>query len=93
MALFWSRKSRAVAIEKEKQDEERNRRLIGERITVHSLEMLKTHPELDFLLYGHYHYPIDQALTGKARQVVLGDWLTHFTYAVFDGSDLRLLTW
>jgi UDP-2,3-diacylglucosamine hydrolase len=92
-ALFWSRKSRAVALDKEKLDEERNRKLIEERITIHSLELLKQHPGLDYLVYGHYHYPIDTLLNGKAHQVVLGDWITHFTYAVFDGNDLTLKTW
>jgi len=92
MALFWSRKSRAVALEKEKLDEERNRRLIEERITFHSMALLKSHPDLDFMVYGHYHFPIDTKLNAKTRQVVLGDWLTHFTFAVFDGEDLKLMT-
>lgn len=90
MALFWSRKSRKIALEKEKKDEERNKRLIAERITFHSKQLLKIHPELDFLIYGHYHFPLDEPLTEKTRQVVLGDWITHFSYAVFDGEKLEL---
>ena len=86
MALFWSGKSRRVALEKEKKDDERNKRLIQERITVHSMQLLQSHPEMDFLIYGHYHFPWDESLTGKARQIVLGDWITHFSYAVFDGE-------
>ncbi|MDD4602947.1 MAG: UDP-2,3-diacylglucosamine diphosphatase [Bacteroidales bacterium] len=90
MALFWSRKSRAAAIDKEQREEARNRRLIDERITIHSRELLTTHPDLDFLVYGHYHYPILMPLSDKATQIVLGDWLTHFTFAVFDGQKLEL---
>lgn len=90
MALFWSRKSRKAALEKEKKEDERNKRLIQERITIHSRELLRSHPELDFLIYGHYHFPLDEQLTGKARQIVLGDWITHFTYGVFDGEKLEL---
>lgn len=88
MALFWSRKSRHAALEKEKKEEERNLRLINERILFHSEDLIKQHPELDYLVYGHYHYPVETRLSEKAVQVVLGDWLTHFTYAVFDGEKL-----
>jgi UDP-2,3-diacylglucosamine hydrolase len=52
--------------------------------------LLKQHPELDYLVYGHYHYPLDITLDGHTRQLVLGDWLTHFTYAVFDGERMEL---
>ena len=90
MALFWSRKSRHAALQKEKKEEERNLRLINERISFHSGELIKQRPELDYLLYGHYHYPVETRLSEKAMQVVLGDWLTHFTYAVFDGETLAL---
>ncbi|MEI7500184.1 MAG: UDP-2,3-diacylglucosamine diphosphatase [Bacteroidota bacterium] len=91
MALFWSRKSRNAAIEKEKKEEYLTLKLIENRLTVHSHELLKQNPDLDYLIYGHYHYPLDTPLTGTARQLVLGDWITHFTYAVFDGEKLELL--
>lgn len=93
IALFWSRKSRAVAMEKEKKDEERNKKLIEERIRVHSLDMITRHPDLRYLIYGHYHYPIISPLTQTATQVVLGDWLTHFSYGVFDGERFELKVW
>jgi UDP-2,3-diacylglucosamine hydrolase len=90
MALFWSRKSRSASIEKEKREEDLTLKLIQQRITVHSNEMLKQHPDLNYLIYGHYHYPLDTRLPSGAGQLVLGDWITHFTYAVFDGEKLEL---
>ena len=90
MALFWSRKSRSASIEKEKKEQDITVKLIQQRITKHSTELLKHHPELDFLIYGHYHYPLDTPLAGHARQIVLGDWITHFSYALFDGENLEL---
>jgi UDP-2,3-diacylglucosamine hydrolase len=90
MALFWSRKSRNAGLEKEKQYRDITLGLIQERITAHSSTLVKQHPELDFLVYGHYHYPLETILPGGARQLVLGDWITHFTYAVFDGENLEL---
>lgn len=90
MALFWSRKSRKASSEKEKREEDITLRLIQQRITVHSNDLLKQYPDLNYLIYGHYHFPLDTRLNGTARQIVLGDWLTHFTYAVFDGECLEL---
>ncbi len=90
MALYWSRKSRSASIEKEKRVQDLTLQLIRERITVHSNELLKMHPDLDYLIYGHYHFPIETQLPGNAKQLVLGDWLTHFSYAVFDGENLEL---
>ncbi|MCX6306775.1 MAG: UDP-2,3-diacylglucosamine diphosphatase [Bacteroidetes bacterium] len=90
MALFWSRKSRSASIEKEKRVQDITLKLIRERITAHSNELVKQHPDLDYLIYGHYHYPLDTPIGDHARQLVLGDWITHFTYAVFDGENLEL---
>jgi len=91
LALFWSGKSRYAALIKEQKEEERNYRLIRERITFHSKAIIAEHPELDYLIYGHYHFPVSEKLSEKATQVVLGDWLTHFTYASFDGNKLELM--
>ena len=90
MALFWSRRSRKVNIEKEKKREDINLQFIRERITVHSEAVVKENPGLDYLLYGHYHCPLETRIGDKAVQIVLGDWITHFTYAVFDGERLSL---
>jgi len=93
MALFWSRKSRDAGVEKEKKDEERTLKMIYDRITVHSKEIVSAHPDLDYLVYGHFHYPLEMKIGEKATQVVLGDWLTHFTFAVFEGDNLSLKVW
>lgn len=46
--------------------------------------------EINFFIFGHRHLPIDYRLTGNSRYVNLGDWVTYFTYAVFDGTDVTL---
>ena len=45
---------------------------------------------VDYFIYGHRHYPIDLPLGNGCRYINTGDWITHFTYAVFDGSDVAL---
>jgi len=90
MALFWSRKSRYASVAKEANDEEYNLTKIRERLIIHSQTILHQHPELNFLVYGHYHLPFNKPLNDQCRIIVLGDWLTHFTYAVFDGNIMEL---
>ncbi len=46
----------------------------------------------DYVLLGHRHVPAYEPM-GKGVYVNLGDWMTHFTYAVFNGSELKLCSW
>lgn len=47
---------------------------------------------VDYFVFGHRHLPIDYPLDveGRCRYINLGEWLYVNSYAVFDGSDLRL---
>ncbi|MFT4092415.1 MAG: UDP-2,3-diacylglucosamine diphosphatase [Niabella sp.] len=47
----------------------------------------------DYFIFGHRHLPIDFKLNDKSRYINLGDWITFFTYAVFDGNQLQLLSY
>jgi UDP-2,3-diacylglucosamine hydrolase len=69
-----------------------------EWLVIHSREVLKKE-HFDYLIYGHRHLPVDMALApslvGKAgdgvpRYINLGEWVNHFSYAVFDGKELLL---
>ena len=51
---------------------------------------LAEHPDLRYVVVGHHHVPVDEPVSPTCRLVVLGDWISHDTYAVFDGSTLRL---
>lgn len=46
--------------------------------------------EYDYLVFGHRHCPVDYPFNDRTRLFILGDWLTHFSYAVFDGDHLEL---
>ncbi len=47
----------------------------------------------NYLIFGHRHLPIDFRLNENSRYINLGDWLGFFTYAVFDGRDVQLLSY
>ena len=46
----------------------------------------------DFVIMGHRHNPLMYEKDGK-KYVNLGDWITNFSYAVFDGNELELKFW
>jgi UDP-2,3-diacylglucosamine hydrolase len=47
----------------------------------------------DFFIFGHRHLPIDLLLDPSgSRYINLGDWIRYYTYAVFDGEQLSLLS-
>ena len=53
-------------------------------------EYMRTHPNIDYFIYGHRHIELDLTLERKARLLILGDWIWQFTYAVFDGEHMFL---
>lgn len=44
----------------------------------------------DHFIFGHRHLPIEIKLNENSRYTNLGDWISYFTYAVFDGESLKL---
>ena len=53
-------------------------------------EYLKSHPNINFFIYGHRHIELDLMLSTTSRVLILGDWINYFSYAVFDGENLFL---
>ncbi len=44
----------------------------------------------DYLIFGHRHLPMIFPLEPNSNYVNLGDWITYFTYCVFDGENFEL---
>jgi UDP-2,3-diacylglucosamine hydrolase len=49
------------------------------------------HTHVDYFVFGHRHLALDKPLSENSRYINLGDWISYNTYAVFDGSELKLL--
>ncbi len=47
----------------------------------------------DYFVFGHRHLPMEIQLNEKSTYLNLGDWISHFTYAKFDGHQLHLKNW
>ena len=88
LANYFSRKSRAKTGNADEL-------FLGEDkewLILYSKEKAKT-MSVDFFIFGHRHFAIDLKINEKSRYINLGDWIRLNTYAVFDGTDLQLLTW
>ena len=44
----------------------------------------------NYLVFGHRHLPMVFPLGNNSDYVNLGDWITYFTYGVFDGDTFEI---
>lgn len=85
--LSWARHSRMKRIdgkEPEYMGEDK------EELVIFGKDYLKTHPEINFFVFGHRHIELDLMIARTTRLVILGDWISQFTYAIFDGEHFLL---
>lgn len=83
LANYWSGTSRASNNDEVFLGEEK------EWLFQYAQEKLKTQP-IDYFIFGHRHLPLDLKVGNSSRYINLGDWISHNTYAVFDGEKLEL---
>jgi UDP-2,3-diacylglucosamine hydrolase len=61
-----------------------------EPLVLYTKQYLRTHPEINYFIYGHRHIMLDLMLSHSARMMILGDWIQDFSYAVFDGEHIYM---
>jgi len=44
----------------------------------------------DYFVFGHRHLPLEINLSNNSKYINLGDWISYFTYGVFDGEAFEL---
>ena len=85
LGLAWAKQSRL------KHEAEGEPLYLGEdkeHLVLFAKDYLRTHPNVNYFLFGHRHIELDLMLSRTTRLMILGDWITLFTYAVFDGAQL-----
>ena len=85
--LEWARRSRL------KREDGKEPEYMGEdkeELVLYTKEYMRTHPEVNFFIFGHRHIELDLMLSRETRMLILGDWIRQFTYAVYDGEHLLL---
>ncbi|MEJ2583692.1 MAG: UDP-2,3-diacylglucosamine diphosphatase [Robiginitalea sp.] len=49
-----------------------------------------TQQHFDYFVFGHRHLPLEIDLSSTSKYINLGDWISYFSYGVFDGVSLSL---
>ena len=82
LARFSSRKSRNHTSQKD----------FGEVDGMLSFAAKKIAEGFQYVVMGHNHQPVYENV-GDGFYVNLGDWISHYTYGVYDGVKFQLLEW
>ena len=61
-----------------------------EEIVIFSKKYAAEHKDIDFLIFGHRHIALDLQIRDQKRVVILGDFVSLFSYGVFDGENFWL---
>lgn len=85
--LEWARRSRL------KREEGKEPEYMGEdkeELVLFAKDYLKGHKEINFFIFGHRHIELDLMLSRQTRLLILGDWISQFSYVIYDGEHLFL---
>ena len=89
-AQRWAQRSRERGLKKSRQLPQPE---IGEEYLVRhaEAESLRLGAEApEFYIFGHRHRLADHPVGDHSRVILLGDWITYHSYAVWDGKSLTL---
>lgn len=53
-------------------------------------KQIEKNQHFDFYIFGHRHLSLDLPVGNSSRYFNLGEWVTQFTYGVFDGSSFEI---
>ena len=62
----------------------------GEYQIIYAKKVLESQPDINYFVFGHRHIPFQIRLSASSQVLCLGDWISNFTYAIFDGEELQL---
>jgi len=89
MGLYFSKKSRLANIAQEGKKESEIEQQ-DEMLYQYAKRKVIERPELDYLVFGHRHIPMQLKVSEKAEVVILGDWISHFSYGVLEGGKMSI---
>ena len=90
LGSYFSRRSRLTKMLKGKGEINRRVPVEQEPMIILSRDMAKKDNTIDYFIFGHVHFPDVIEVSPTAKTVILGDWVSHFTYARFDGETVEL---
>ena len=87
LGLTWAKHSRMKRINGEEPPYMGENK---EHLVLYAKQYMKSHANVDVFIFGHRHIELDLNLSKSVRMMILGDWISQFTYVVFDGDHLLL---
>ena len=84
LAHKWSHSSRLSKLGNEKEFKVKNEGMY------HFAESYLKTGKVDYFIFGHRHIMTDETINGETRFILLGDWITNYSYGVFDGERFEL---
>lgn len=92
MGLFWSRRSRYANVAREDKEREEPviRAIEDSRLPMFAKDLLDQGEKIDYFVMGHWHIVRNFELKPGSRFIFLGDWITRFSYGVFDGDTFEM---
>lgn len=89
MGLYFSKKSRLANLSKEGKKETKIEPQ-DEMLYEYAKRKIIEYPGLDYLVFGHRHIPMQLKVNEKAEMLILGDWISHFSYGVFEDGKMSI---
>ncbi|HNS16510.1 MAG TPA: UDP-2,3-diacylglucosamine diphosphatase [Bacteroidales bacterium] len=89
LGLFFSKRSKYAQIAREKKKAEVVN-IPTQRLYQHSQRILESEPGIDYFIFGHHHLPVHLTINDTTHFFLIGDWITNFSYVVFDGQEVEL---
>ncbi len=86
---YFSRRSRIAKMSRTGKEEARFENK-NEMLFQYAKKMTAKFPEVDYFVFGHRHMPVKTQINDKSTLIILGDWISHFSYGIFDGEVFRL---
>ena len=87
-ALSWSNTSRQAAFEPEPYKGKDN-----ESLVVFAKQHYTQNKNINYFIFGHRHIFVEETISDTCKAVILGEWISTCSYAVFDGYGLNLCKW
>ncbi len=61
-----------------------------EELVLYAREYTKTHPDVNYFIFGHRHIEHEMTLPSGAQLFIIGDWISRFTFVRFDGQTITM---
>lgn len=85
LAQYFSVKNKLISGDEDK-------KFLGEEnewLALYAKRKLET-KHYDYFVFGHRHLPMEINVGPKSIYYNIGDWITHYTYGVFDGENFEI---